>query len=379
MREVRSVILALFAAVAPGLAHDWLIVSGERVGPVTAKSTEAELRDAFRSAAVTRSNIQIDKKTTAPGIEINRGKPEESLAVVWPRQDKTGLWWPMLVIPCFVPGTADCRWRTASGVRPGVTVADMERMNGKPFRLFPSPMARAWTDPRWDDGRLEKELGEDVELFFDGPDDSFSSGPVYMRTSAEPLAGGARRLRRIEVYLLSTARVSPRNDWAIPGRFWSIATAGTVEQLRETLGRENVHRSTPQAEEGLGDLPGVKIFGGDPHAAVERTLDENQQTFVCQGDDACRWHLEGGIPWKMSLAEANRRNGRAFVFNGFGWDLGGLIRSWEGGSMPRVVAMARTVVNCDGEIPDRMMGEVSLRSDDRGFASLKCTVEFVSF
>jgi len=88
------------------LAHDWLIVPGERVGPITAASTEAGLRAAFGDAAVVQATIRIDNVTTAPSVEVYRDKPGESLAVVWPRREH-GLWWPLLVIPCYGPARLD--------------------------------------------------------------------------------------------------------------------------------------------------------------------------------------------------------------------------------------------------------------------------------
>src|SRR5262249_56738392 len=99
----------LFLVLAPPLcAHDWLIVPGQRVGPVTANSTEAEVRAAIGAGAVARSTIRIDDHASAPGLEIYRDRPGESLAVVWPRHEG-GLWWPLLVIPCPRPAAAGCR------------------------------------------------------------------------------------------------------------------------------------------------------------------------------------------------------------------------------------------------------------------------------
>src|SRR5882672_11021943 len=102
--------LILFLAVAlTACAHDWLIVPGTRVGPVTATSTDAGLRAAFGAAAVTPSEIRIAKSATAPGIQIYRDRPGESLAIVWPRKEH-GLWWPLLVIPCYGSLGAECKW-----------------------------------------------------------------------------------------------------------------------------------------------------------------------------------------------------------------------------------------------------------------------------
>jgi hypothetical protein len=107
---VRWTICLLLAALLPAQPHDWLIVPGERVGPITARSTEADLRVAFGSTAVVPAQIRIDKTTSVPGVEIYKGRPGESLAVVWPRKD-FGLWWPLLMIPCYGSTGVDCKWQ----------------------------------------------------------------------------------------------------------------------------------------------------------------------------------------------------------------------------------------------------------------------------
>ena len=107
-------LVLLLTIVQSGYCHDWLIVPGERGGPITAKSIESSLRAAIGAGAVVAPPIQIDGKTWVPGVEIRPGKPRES----------TG---------------ADCKWWTAAGVRVGVTFRELEKLNGKPFMLYPSP------------------------------------------------------------------------------------------------------------------------------------------------------------------------------------------------------------------------------------------------
>jgi len=313
-----------------------------------------------------------------PGVEIYRGRPNERLAVVFPRQEH-GLWWPLVVIPCYGSAAVDCRWRTRSGVRPGSTISELEKINGRPFRLFPSYTQQVWTEPRWDKGALTRELGEDVELSIKGQDESFYNGPTYLASNEKPLNSGNRHITRMLVFLLSQRRVAPPNDWAIRGRFWSMLTSCSVEQLRETLGTRNVRRTTVQGEEGIGDLPAVSIFSGQANAEVTRTLDQDGTVFTCLDRDPCRWHIPG-VPRRMTLAQAQKLNGRAFEFNGFEFDLGGIVTSWSGGRVPGILGKARFSVTCESGYPDRMRGDgVMLKSDDPGFASLKCTVSAISF
>ena len=289
----------LLAAALPAFAHDWLIVPGERVGPVTALATEASLRDAFGSAAVTPAEIRIDRTTTAPGVEVYHGRPGESLAVVWPRKER-GLRWPLLVIPCYESAGADCRWRTAAGVRVGLGVAELEILNAKPFLLCPSPDRHVWSEPWWDDGKLSSELGEDVELTFDDPAYDFSDGEAYMRSNE---TGRPLRVSRLLVFLLSSERAETANDWTIvPGeRFGPIPAGAAAEPLRETLGPVQVHRALAYGNEGTGPFPAISVFSGQ---AGHEVLLSAYGSVICGGSggyNKCGWHIAGGIPWTTTV------------------------------------------------------------------------------
>ncbi|HLK63553.1 MAG TPA: hypothetical protein VKU19_08945 [Bryobacteraceae bacterium] len=370
--------LALLALAAiPLSAHDWAIVPGERVGPVTARSTEADVRAAFGADAVVSGMISVGPGAVAPGVEIYRGRINESLAVVWPRKDGD-LWWPLTVIPCYGTASPDCRWRTASGVRVGATLADIQAINGRPFRLAPSLPLHAWTEPRWQKGRLE-ELGDDIDLAFEGAGEQFYAGAIYVDTNHEPLQQGVRRLMRMSVYLLASGRTAPPNDWIVGNRFWKTIVTAPLEPLRETFGPKMVRRSTEQADEGLGDEPAIVIFDGQADAEVRRRLGEDGSIFTCGGQKGCRWRLQGGLPWKMTLAKAVRRNGGPFVFNGFAFDLGGIITSWEGGRLKALLDGAMVAVDCEGDLPRRMIGEVQLKSNDPELSKFKCSVSVLAF
>jgi hypothetical protein len=327
-----------------------------------------------------RATIQIDKTTTAAGVEIYRDRPGESLAIVWPRRER-GLWWPLLVIPCYGSTGMECKWQTAAGVRVGLSVAELEKLNGKPFLLFASDVQHVWTEPWWDEGTLAGQLGEDVELYFEDRDYPFYVNDGYQPSNKEPLTDRVRRIDRMFVFLLS-ARRTPANDWTIvPGeRIGPIPMRAAAEPLRETLGAAQVHRTFDQRDEGLGNIPGISIFGGQ----IDREVVLNrEETLICQSfvdDKKCRWHISGGIPFTSTLEELEKRNGRPFVFNGFGWDLGGFITSWVGGKLEKLLQGVRLFVDCKGPYPDRMNGDgVRLRSDDPDIRRLQCTTQVINF
>jgi hypothetical protein len=372
-------------------AHDWLIVPGERVGPVTAKSTEASLRAAFGSDAVVARSIQIDKTVQVPGLEIYSSRPGESLAVVWPRKEQNQ-WWPLLVIPCYGTAQADCRWRTASGVRTGLPVAELEKLNGRPFLLYPSEKSRHWTEPAWKEGRLATELGEDVDLAFADPGYPFTSDEPYVETNATPLAGRPLVVDRFFIFLLSGTRAAPANDSTIVlgERIGPVPIHAAFETLRESLGAAQVHRVVTTADEGMGDIPGVSIFfdqkgrevllrrDGNLVCGTAHPLGASGEYVGANGYRGCQWHIAGGIPLSAPVATLERLNGRPFVFNGCCFDLGGLVTSWEGGKLSASPAV-RIAVGCPGVQPQRLMGEKVIRSDDPDIRRQKCLAEVINF
>jgi len=339
----------LLAAVLPVLAHDWLIVLP--------------------------AQIQIDKKTTASGVEVYRGRPGESLAVVWPRKDGV-LRWPLLVIPCYGSAGKECRWRTAAGVGIGTTIEELQKLNGKPF-LFYGREGDSWTDLLWDGGKLAGQLGEDVELSFDDPNHQVRvRGPGndsgYPR-SDEVVAGRDLPVGRMFVFLLSPHRTPPANDWTIVlgERFGPIPMGAQAEPLRETLGPDDVHRDMMEMGEGFLE-PAISVFGGDANRKV--LLNKLAKVICDRKYKACRWRIAGGIPLSATVEAMQRLNGRPFKFAGFAWDGSGGVGSWEGGRMPEHSLLGFRV-QCEGDPPERMTGDgVEIRSDDPDIGKLKCTV-----
>ena len=78
----------------------------------------------------------------------------------------------------------------------------------------------------------------------------------------------------------------------------------------------------------------------------------------------------------MTLAWVEKRNGRPFEFAGFAFDYGGIITSWEGGRLERMLKRSRVAVNCGDDYPERMNGDVQLHSNDPDLRRRKCTVGF---
>ena len=146
----------------------------------------------------------------------------------------------------------------------------------------------------------------------------------------------------------------------MPGeRIGPIPIGAAAEPLRETIGQTHVHRVISDTEKGMGLCP----------------WDLDFRRPICGGFDpykTCKWRIAGGIPLTSTVETFEKLNGRPFIFN-----FDGPI-SWEGDRIGRFTRM-RFVVVCHGDQPQRLAGEVRLRSDDPDIRKLKCNVTAIDF
>lgn len=140
--------VALLAASATAQKNDWVIVPGQRVGPITAATTRAELDELFGKENVGERNLDIsdgpDVATVVLGAETSA-----ALAITWEQERAAS------VYICFGTKTGPCRWRTASGIRIGLPVRELEKLNGKGFQAggFAQDQGRVVS---WRKGALEE-------------------------------------------------------------------------------------------------------------------------------------------------------------------------------------------------------------------------------
>jgi hypothetical protein len=149
--------LALACLLAPGLpaqSHDWKIVPGERVGPLTAASTIESLRVAFGAANVRAGSVTADEGFEEPGAVIYPDSPSRALGVVWGEEKAAGH--PAYVFVCYGQQSAGpCEWKTGEGITNGTSLAQLEKWNGRPFRLAGFGWDYSGAVLSWNGGRLE--------------------------------------------------------------------------------------------------------------------------------------------------------------------------------------------------------------------------------
>ncbi|MEN8144182.1 MAG: hypothetical protein ABFS14_04450 [Gemmatimonadota bacterium] len=113
-------------AIEPVPGHDtWQVLPGERFGPITPTTSEADLRQLLGASAVVSEEIYLAEGFCAAGVRIFPGSPLE-LELAWVDSARTH--------PAFVRSRiASGAWRTPLGVGVGTTLKELEELRGQPI------------------------------------------------------------------------------------------------------------------------------------------------------------------------------------------------------------------------------------------------------
>ncbi|MGB3199496.1 MAG: hypothetical protein WBA99_01250 [Nodosilinea sp.] len=106
-------------------ANDTLVIPGQRVGPVTAETSRADLAARYGETALEDAPIPMGEGTTAAGTIVIPG-PNQQFSVVWQDASQTQ---PELIRD-FGPA-----WQTPEGLGVGVPYAEVEAILGT-FQIY---------------------------------------------------------------------------------------------------------------------------------------------------------------------------------------------------------------------------------------------------
>lgn len=127
---------------------------------------------------------------------------------------------------------------------------------------------------------------------------------------------------------------------------------------------------------------GVVLFPDDMLKRVEffwdHTIDSLRPSFIrISGNEQGQtlWRTPEGISIGTPIAEVERINGTPFQIYGFGWDYGGLVNSWNGGKLPETLGLTFTYTA--SEVPEYLLGEVQLWSNDKSLLSVGPVVSVI--
>jgi hypothetical protein len=154
----------LFAVSMPVLAqtgNDWRIVPGERVGPVTAATTRADLPRLFPGAPAKDDEIELAEGVLEPATQI------ADLAIIWSAKDPGAH--PARLFICRGGKRASCQWQTADGITLGVRLDRLEQLNGRPFSIAGFGFDYGGNVLSWNGGKLARlDCGPRLILTLDG-------------------------------------------------------------------------------------------------------------------------------------------------------------------------------------------------------------------
>ncbi len=133
---------------------------------------ESALRRVFGSADVKEERIDIGEGETVPGTVLFPDDSTIRLMIIW--GDTINRRFPNRLV---LRGDSS-RWSVAEGITLGTALAELEKLNARPFTLARFGWDYAGVVMDWRGGRLATPLGSSVKLYL-LPPSSAQSDPVY--------------------------------------------------------------------------------------------------------------------------------------------------------------------------------------------------------
>jgi hypothetical protein len=130
--------------------RSFVIVAGDRFGPIRESTTRAELPSLF-GTALRNGDVELGEGICTSGTKVFAGTPDE-IDIAWKDEQGTSVSFVRTI-------TAGGRWRTARGVRMGTSLSELERLAGRVLTFsgfgWDYGGGLSWTEPG---GRLGLRL-----------------------------------------------------------------------------------------------------------------------------------------------------------------------------------------------------------------------------
>ena len=144
---------ASVARAAEPVGNDWLCLPFERVGPIVASAKEEDLLQLFGPEQVQRRTIYVAEGTEKRDVSVIYPYSVNEIILFW--QDNQ---YGKVLSQAWVKkdGTS---WRTAEGITVGTPLAELNRLNGQPFRIVGFGWDYGGYIPVRQEGRLIQQKG----------------------------------------------------------------------------------------------------------------------------------------------------------------------------------------------------------------------------
>lgn len=146
---MKRFLLILLLLPWPAAADNTLVVPGKSVGPITPQYKRADLVKAFGAANVKDAKIPVGEGETTPGVVVFPKDPKRRLEITWVKSKRVG--------DIRFTGQSSL-WHTADGITLGTTLAQLQELNGVPFKFSGFGWDYGGTVLSWEKGKLEKSL-----------------------------------------------------------------------------------------------------------------------------------------------------------------------------------------------------------------------------
>lgn len=133
-------------------SHDYTIVPGERVGLITLeKCSRKEVLAAYGDSARVEE-IYLVEGMTGEGVVIFPDNPRNRMEVYWDSEID-----PVRPVLIRISGEGT-DWKTIENITVGTSIAEVEKVNGKPFSLFGFGWDYGGRATNWNEGKLNNNL-----------------------------------------------------------------------------------------------------------------------------------------------------------------------------------------------------------------------------
>lgn len=181
------------SAASADNSNDMWLVSPKAVGKITANTTEQDLINLYGKNNVTPEKEIYANADVPPfqGVSIFKGKADE-LLVAW-EEGKKG----KAVATVFIRN-AGGKWHTAQGVKVGMSLAELQKINGKAFNFTGFGWDYGGYAGGWEGGSLEGQQGVSIRL--DGGNaGSKYQGDVSLRSDDKGLVNAGVKVSELAV------------------------------------------------------------------------------------------------------------------------------------------------------------------------------------
>jgi len=176
----RIVVLAMVAlsgaACREPVKYPWMIVPGVRLGPFPAQASEADLRSRF-GVEVQAHSVPLGEGETVWGTVVFPDDPLRRIEIVW--RDTTARREMKTV---RVEGDSSL-WKLESRIGLGTTLFELERINGRPFKLAGFGWDQQGVVLSWNEGVLQSSM-KGVNLYLT-PDPRHLNEASYRRIAGD--------------------------------------------------------------------------------------------------------------------------------------------------------------------------------------------------